>query len=338
MGRTKTEETPQLAIDITQEQGIRKTVDMTVEQNNNVVAEQSPKAKSQRELVNCLRNEKVQIKFVEKPSAMIHDPRHPLNGGMAETAFRNFVVPRILSTGAFKNVLTDSEKDFLEHAMGLEENALSIYKRENNFWDDSNEHGIGRVTLHKTGNTLDLSIPEDYIKYKILLANKNRIAASLQELEDHPKATYEFVIIEEAAETKANLRKMDNTKRCYMEYGKIAEDIDTLRVVIELLEGRPTTNNIKLDYLQGKINEYIQRNPKLFLTTVTDELLPIKVLIKRCLENGIIGKKNDAYYLVDGGTPLCEIGEDSTLNNAAKYIASVKRQELKYSLEAKLKR
>jgi hypothetical protein len=31
------------------------------------------------------------------------------------------------------------------------------------------------------------------------------------------------------------------------------------------------------------------------------------------------------------------MNEESTLNNAARYISSVKRQELKYMLEAKVK-
>ena len=64
--------------------------------------------------------------------------------------------------------------------MGLEYNALSVYKRENNFWDDSNDIGISKVALRKQDNYFDLSKPEDYIKYKILLANKNFIAASPQ--------------------------------------------------------------------------------------------------------------------------------------------------------------
>lgn len=290
-----------------------------------------------KEPVNCLRNERVIVRFVPRPTAMVQNPKHILYGGMAETATRSFVVPRLNSTGAFKNVLTDNEKAFLEKVMGLEYNALSVYKKKDNFWDDSNPMGIGRVTLHKQDNYLNLSIPEDYIKYKILLANKDQIAASLQELEDRPKATYQFVIISENAEAKMNLTKMDTVKRCYMEYGKIEDDVDTLRVVIELLEGRPLSSKVKLDYLQGKVNEYIQRNPRLFLSTIKNELLPIKVLIKKGVEAGLIGKKNDAYYLRSDGSPLCEMNEESTLNNAARYLSSVKRQELKYSLEAKLK-
>ena len=288
-------------------------------------------------LVNCLRNERVIVRFVPRPNAMIHDKRHPLYGGMATNAKRTFVVPRLSSTGIYKNVLTNSEKKFLEKKMGLELDALSIYNRRNNFWDDSNPNGIGKVTLQKQDNYLDLSIPEDYIKYKILLANKDQIASSIQELEDHPKATYQFVIVSESAETQTNLTKMDIKKKCWMEYGKIEDDADTLRMIIELLEGRPLAPRTKLDFLQSKIDDYIQKDPRSFLRTVQDELLPAKVLIRRCVEAGLIGKKNDAYYLRSDGTPLCEMNEESTLNNAAKYISSIKRSELKYTLEAKLK-
>ncbi len=311
-----------------------------IEKNVKETDEKEPKSESKKdygEPISCLRNERVIVRFVPRPSSMVQNTKHLLYGRMAENATRSFVVPRIASTGLYKNVLTNNEKAFLEKAMGLEYNALNIYRKHDNFWDDSNPNGIGRVILHKQDNYLDLSIPEDYIKYKILLANSNEIAPSLQALEDRPKATYQFVIISENAQAQSNLSKMDATKKCYMEYGKIEDDVDTLRVVIELLEGRPLAPRTKLDFLQGKVNDYIQKDPRRFLTTVKDELLPTKVLIKRCVEAGLIGKKNDAYYLRSDNAPLCEIGEDSTLNNAAKYISSVKRQELKYSLEAKLK-
>lgn len=288
------------------------------------------------EPVNCLRNERIIVRFVPKPSS-IQNPHHVLYGGMAETAVRNYVVPRITSTGMYKNVLTNNEKAFLEKVMGLEKDALNIYRKNNNFWDDSNPTGIGRVTLHKQDNYLNLNIPEEYIKYKILLANKDSIAPSLQELQERPKATYQFVIISENAETTSNLSKMDVTMQCYTEYGAVRNDTDTLKVVIELLEGRALAPKTKLDYLQSKVNEYIQKDPRTFLTIIKDKLLPFKVLIRKCLEAGLISKKNGLYYLREDGTPLCEMGEDSTLNNAAKYLSSIKHQELKYMLEAKVK-
>lgn len=288
-------------------------------------------------LINCLRNERVIVRFVPSPTAMVQRKGHILYGGMAENATRSFVVPRLSKTGMYKNVLTDSEKAFLERAMGLEINALSIYKKENNFWDDSNPNGIGRVVLHKQDNYFDLSIPEQYIQYKILLANKDYIAGSMQELEDRPKATYQFVIISEGDEAQKNLSRMDITMECYTEYGAVKRDKDTLRMVIEQLEKRPTSPNVKLDWLQTKVNDYIQADPRKFYKVITDEYLPSKVLIKKATEAGIIGTKNNTYYLRKDGSPLCEIGEESTLNNAAKYISSIKHQELKYMVEAQLK-
>jgi hypothetical protein len=224
---------------------------------------------------------------------------------------------------------------YLEHIMRLDPGALSIYNRVNNYWDDSNEHGFGVVTLHKQNNYLDLSDPLDYIKYKVLLANKDYICPSMQELEDRPKATYQYVIISENAEVQMNLSKNDAKMECFMEYGAIRNDKDTLRAILEILTGRPVTAQTKLDFLQAKVMEYIESDSRRFLSTIKDPLLPAKVLIKKGVEAGIITRRNDLYYY--DGSPMCEMGEDSTLTNAAKYITNVKRQELKYTLEARLK-
>ena len=316
---------------------VEEMAEMPMPQTATAVLEEQPYTVQETEgPVNCLRNERVIVRFVASPNAMVQQKGHVLSGGMSENATRSFVVP-LLRTGQYMDVLTKREKEFLEQAMGLEPNALSVYRKNDNFWDDSNPKGIGKVVLHKQDNYLDLSSPVDYIKLKVLLANKDYIAASIQELEDRPKATYQFVVISENAETKSNLNKMDATMQCYTEYGAIREDKDTLRTIIELLENRPTSPQVKLDYLQGKVNEYIQRDPRRFLQVITDQYLPAKVLIKRCIEAGLISWRNNLYYLRQDGSPLCEMGEESTLNNAARYISNIKRQDLKFQLEAKLK-
>ncbi len=342
MARVKKEDNPVDALmegvdlDVTPQEEVKQEIPMPKAEHKVVERAYVPQ-KETNEPINCLRNERIIVRFVPSPTAMVQRKGHILYGGMSENATRSFVVPRLSKTGMFKNILTDSEKTFLEKAMGLEINALSIYNKVNNFWDDSNPNGIGRVTLHKQDNYFDLSIPEQYIQYKILLANKDQICPSMEELEERPKATYQFVIISEGDETKKNLSRMDVTMECYTEYGAIRDNKDTLKTIIEILEKRPVSPNIKLDYLQGKVNEYIQADPRKFYKVITDEYLPAKVLIKRAVEAGLIGMKNNTYYLRKDGSPLCEMGEESTLNNAAKYIASIKHQELKYLLEAQLK-
>lgn len=291
---------------------------------------------TKKELVNCLRNERIIVRHIPRQSNMVQNPKHVLYGGMAENAIRVFVVPR-LTSGKYVNVLTNDEKDFLEHTMGLEDNALSIHKREHNFWDDSNPDGIAKVMLKKQDNYLDLSDPNDYIKYKILIANKDWIAPSLKALEDHPKATYQYVIIGEGDETKSAKNNMSNTMMCYKEYGKIEDDVDTLRLIIETLDGRPVASTSKLEFLQTKINDLIQANPKTFLKVVTDKMLPTKVLIRKGVTTGVITKKGDYLYLRSDNKPLCEDGEDPTLNIAAKYLNDPKHQSIKFAIETELK-
>ena len=294
--------------------------------------------KAETQLVSCLRNERVIVRHIPKQSGMVTNPKHILYGGMAENAKKTFVVPR-LSSGVFVNVLTDSEKAYLEEIMGLEYNALSVYKRpeSENYWNDGNDTGISRVTLGKDDNYLNLADPEDYIRYKILLANKDFIAPSMQALEDSPKETYQFVIIAEGEETKMAKNNMSYTMRCYKEFGKVEGDADTLRTIIELIDGRPTSPHSKLEFLQTKANNLIQADSKLFLRVVTDPLLSTKVLIKKAIAANLISNRGNYLYMRNDNSPLCESNEEPTLNIAAKYLNSPKHQEIKFGIEAKLK-
>ena len=299
------------------------------------MAKEDKKNTEEKPLINCLRNEQVIVRYLPKQSRMVSNPKHVLFGGMAENATRTFVVP-MLSSGRYVNVLTDDEKDFLEDIMGLPKNAMSIYKKVDNFWDDTNEAGISKVTLRKQDNYLNLANVEDYIRYKILIANKDYIAPSLEALETHPKATHQFVILTEESETKSARKGMTILMQCYTAYGKIEDDVDALRIIIETLTGITVHKNTKKEFLQTKINELIQSNSKMFLKIATDPLLQTKVLIRKCIESGLIAHRGNQYYIREGNIPMCEDGEP-TLNVAAQWINLPKNQEIKLSLEAKLK-
>lgn len=329
---------PDFEIDETpmQEMPLQEVVKEEVETKPRKAFKKAQSSTDDDTLINCLRNERLIVRHIPKEGGMITNPKHILFGGMAENATRTFVVPR-LTSGMFVNVLTDKEKAFLEEIMGLEYNALSVYKKTDNFWDDSNDNGISRVRLTKQDNYLNLADPEDYIRYKILLANKDFIAPSLQVLQDSPKATYQFVIISEGEETKTAKDNMSTTMKCYKEFGKIENDIDILRTIVETIDGRPTSPTVKLEFLQTRINNLIQADSKIFLKVVTDPLLSTKVLIKKCIEAGLISNRGNYLYLKSDNSPLCEANEEPTLNIAAKYLNSPRHQELKFTLEAKLK-
>lgn len=322
-------------------------IDIDLENNDievykEVVKEEKPLKKKKKEVISydstenteevksCLVNKKVYVKFIPRNYMGISNQKHILYGGMAENSVTILTVPVLDSTGTYKNVLTKNEKKFLEEFMGLEYDALSIYKKVNNYWDNF------IVRLTKQGIVLDLSDPNDYIKYKVLRANNDIIADSLETLRDKPRPTYKFYMTVEDEETAIANDNMTAIMKCYKEFGKYESDYDTLKCVVELIEGRPLSSNTKLDAIKAKVNTLIQERTKEFLKTITDEYLSEIVLIKKALSSGVIAKRGDYYYLASDNRPLCNNNENPVLSVAARYISLPKNQELRLLIEAKL--
>ena len=281
------------------------------------------------ETYNPLRNERVIVRFIPRENDNITDRKHVAFGGLMDNAVRGFTVP-MLSNGVYRNVLTDNEKNFLEDILGLEVNGLSVYNKKDNYWDGF------LIKLTKQDTILDLSNPEDYIKYKVLLANKDYVAPSLRVLKEARRATYEYVILEPNEEFSTSKNRVNNTMKCYEEFGAIKDKFDVLKCIIETLDGRPVAANTKIEFLQVKATDLIADNPKAFLDTITDPLLSTKVLIKKGVEKGIISKRGEYYYIREDGSPLCGNGEDPTFSVAAKYLSLPENQEIKFAIEAKL--
>ena len=284
------------------------------------------------EVINPLRNEEIYVRFVPQQTGFgITDKSHVGYGGLFDGNDVTLVVP-ILSNGRYKNVLTNEEKDYLERELGLDSNALSVYKTENNFWDNF------RIRIGKEGMKLNLSDPNDYIKYKVLLANVDVVAPSVKERMERPKATYRYELVRLGEEASIESAKMDAMMESYKAFGKIEDDLDTMRVLVELLDGRPYSKDESVVFFRQRINLLIQADAKRFLQYIKDPLLHTKVIIRRGVELGKVSMKNDYYYLATDGSPLCEIGEKSTLSNAAAFINQPAHQDIKFLLESEVEK
>lgn len=294
-----------------------------------------------REMKSCLRNEKVIVRKLPKRTNLVKDSNHIMGDGMHENAFRSYCVPKLQKSKTFVNVLTDEEKVFLEHIMGLEENALSIYKpAEKNFWSNRNPDGISNVILHKHDNVFDMSKPTDYIAVKILLANKDKICPSMEEWAARPKETYEFVIIREGQETQLSKSNTDVTIQAVMKLGKISNNKDVLKLVVETMMGKKYSDSTTLEWLQSQALDLIKNTPKnarMFLNIIEDDSLDNQVLIRQCIAKGIIADRGGFLYIKDGNTPMCGDGEDPTMKIAAKWLGKPVNQERLFMLQAKVK-
>ena len=293
-------------------------------------------------IVNCLRNEKVIVRKLPRRTGLVKDSNHVLGDGMHDDAFRVFCVPKLQRSNNFVNVLTNAEKECLEMAMGLEPNALSIYRQpaEANFWSNANPAGLSTVRLGKRDNVFNLASPTDYISVKILLSNKDKICPSMEEYQARPKETYEYVIIREGEENKNAQSGTDATIQAFMKLGKINDDKDVLRLVVETMMGKKYADSTSIEWLQTQASDLIKsnaKNAKLFLNVVNDESLDNKVLIRKCITKGIIADRGGFLYIKDTNTPMCGDGEDPTLKMAAKWLSKPQNQEILFSLQAKVR-
>ena len=294
------------------------------------------------EMKSCLRNETVIVRKLPKRTNLVQDSNHIMGDGMHENAFKIYCVPKLQKTNNFVNVLTNEEKEYLEHVMGLEENALSIYRTpaENNFWSNANPNGLSSVTLKKRDNIFDMSKPTDYIAVKILLANKDKLCPSMEEWEARPKETYEFVIIREGQETQMSQSNTDATIEAIMKLGKIDSDKDVLKLVVETMMGKKYGDGVSVEWLRTQALDMIKSGPKnarLFLGIVNDDNLDNKVLIRKCISKGIIADRGGFLYIKDGNVPMCGDGEEPTLKMAAKWLSKPVNQERLFKLQAQLK-
>lgn len=291
--------------------------------------EEREEGKPEGELISCLSNKKVFVRLIPKESGMFTNPKHEYSGNMAPTSKRVYTVP-VNRKGVFVNVLTNEEKAFLEDIMGLEPNALSVYKKQNNYWENYS------VTLHKDDNVLDLSDPNQYIDYKVLLANKDYIAPSIEALDECYKATYTYVIVQENEDVKKSSANTNINMRAYMALGAIQNDPAKLAYVIRVLRGGRVTG--EAEELLPVAESLMQANTRLFLSIVEDPYMSTKMMIYEALRERIINRVGEYYYMADDNTPLCEKDQEPTLSSAAKYLNAPRHQDVKFSIEARLNR
>lgn len=271
-----------------------------------------------------LPDETITVKFIPRKKGMATNvgDNHILSGNMLNKAVRKYCAP-LSRQGGIVNVLTKAEKNKLEELTGKD---LSVY---GDFWTTF------RVTLRKedADNTFYLGSPEGYLSYALLRSLKNDIAPSWSERKN--KSTYDFVIVREQELTNEVKSKLDIKKKAFKLYGKLEDDKDKLIAILKLHSNKPISYDSKIVWLQGKVEEFVDSNPQSFLDIVEDKDFDIKLIITQALDAGIIIRSGNKYSTVDG-LDLAENGEINSYNNAVKYLANPKHQEVLHLIQARL--
>lgn len=287
-----------------------------------------------KENFNPLKNEIVDIKFINSTSTMYSNDS-PLKGGLAETSSITYAVPR--ENGMVKAVLTPDEQEFFENYFNLPENTMNPSAINNNYWTTYNRGYINRVTLDKSGKRLNLSNAKDYIEYKILLSNPEYICPNQETLENNRKATYRFVMNNDTTVAASAGKSADMKLELFEIYAKYKEDVDMLRTICYLIEHKKVSPKTKIELLKEKLVNMMENRAKDCYAVMSAKNLEQKKAILIGVEKGIISDRNGFYYVTESGQKLADDYTEPNLNNAANYLADVANQELYLSISKKIK-
>ena len=279
--------------------------------------------------VGFLKNETVIVQFIPKPTKEITDPKHIAYGGKLEGTFDMISPPR-LDKGRMQNILTNDEKEGLEHLMGRD---LSIY---GDFWKSYRKGGMFPIALGKTDVTLNLLVPENYIIWKVLL-NTRLVANSTDQLKNEWRASYKYVMVKENEGAKVEEDRINDKAEAYGFYSSLANSPDSLRYILRKL-GKHTHSGQDLGFLRKEVGVAIEKpgDRAVMLKMKEDKLFTEKILLEEAFSLGVIDRISDQYFTKENES-IAGTGEEPTEHNAARFLGSPVGQEMKLAIAARVK-
>ena len=213
-------------------------------------------------------------------------------------SYWEYPVKREQKTGILIDPLTDAERKFFESVesnMALDTGDLS--KRDQNYWTDF------KVRLRNEVKVLDLSKPEEYIIYKVLLTNDGTIAPS--EAEKFGKGTYKFAIVEEGYQNIEKVKSAGSKMEAYKFFGKIESSPTKMKEFLNVYYtqkpgGKSVPSNAKQEFLIAEIEKVIEVDLSGFLTLANDKEFEKKVLIYSGLKFKAILREGMNYKTPEG--------------------------------------
>lgn len=215
-------------------------------------------------------------------------------------SYFSVVVPRNSTTGAFIDPLTNEERAFLESpssGLALGPESLSVHKKKDNYWSEY------RVRLDKNVLQLDLSDPVDYIRWKVLLVNKDLIAPSAAE--KFNKGTYKFAIVEEGYQNEEKVKAASSKTEAYKAFGAMMHSVEKMRNFLNVYQtqkpgGKSIPPNATADFLTAEIEKIVESDLTGFINLVKDTRYDEKVLIYNALKAKALHREGLTFKLPEG--------------------------------------
>lgn len=260
-----------------------------------------------------------------------------------DTVF-SLVAPIDSTSGRIKEILNEEERAFFENpaksGLDFKPGDLLSSKQKDNFWVNYNV----RLTKPKSVIdentvllTLNLEKPDDYLKYKLLMANTARsgglVAPSWNER--YQSGEYKVVIVDEQQTEESYLSQVDKVKEAYLFFSSIENSSDKMFDFLSVywLENKTYSQppaNAKREFYRKEIAKLIDTNLGSFLSIARDkENYPFKLLITRGVKAGVITYNRQSGYEITGGAFM-----GNTFKQAIDFLKDDRYQQELVRLES----
>ena len=269
-----------------------------------------------------LPNKKVTIKFINKQRGMVDDPDHVLFGGLGPNAYKGYQVPTDSRVNRYiKSTFSDKELEALEKEKGYEPGTMSLLRKDekNDYWRDY------MIKLDRNDRPLNLADPNDFIFYKVALAQKDFVAPS----QDKVLSGHMWVIEDEQLAQLQTDKRVSNMKQAIMLLGKHDSSIAHLRqIVLESKGGAriPESRWNDLGFMQREAGKLADNDPDVFIKIANDPDLEFKASLRMGVHIGAVKRKGTLYYHLDD-EKLALPGQKNDLEGAVAYLSSPENSE-----------
>jgi len=209
--------------------------------------------------------------------------------------------------------LTPEDEKRLERLLHLDAGSLN---RFSDYWQDYT------VILTDKDKVLKLDRPKDYLDFKILSAS-DKVANSVNDTADWPKATYVLYDAEEDAK-KDNL-KVKEKRKAYKIFNGLT--ISEMRDVLKVMGKK--ADNASETLIENTLNDIVENSPSEFIETIGVSDFKTRVFVNDLVAINALRIRGGHYML--GDTAL---GHD--LEAAILFLKEPKNQDIVLSLKAKL--
>lgn len=278
-----------------------------------------------------LKDETVIVQYIPNFKNGVTDPNNPLYGGLSNKATIGISAP--LLTNKIGKIFTQEELQVLGEALGEDLGPRAPFWKEMRVDENNMRVGIFPIFLGKSGDLLNKKNPEDYIKIRIL-ENSNIVATSPEDAKNR-STEVRFMLINKKDIHKEELQSINYKREANRLYGKIEDKAEVLSYVIRQ-NGKAVSDNQTLEFLQTEVYKILERDPRFFVSVVSDPLLNTKILLKEYIRYNLVQVNKDLYYDLEGNK-LSLDGKVNSFDNAAEFLDSGLGSETKLVLDAKLK-